>query len=182
MQEEKGTGWPELLQKQGLHQVADILDKYGIGSATDVSELKDHDFIELEVLGLKPFQLNKVKRWCESAGATEVLPSSSTVTPPALTSYVALSVGDGVPNEEDATESDSEDSVSNDSGDRDADKDCVVIAGKETDIADEEVGNTIGKRAATGGTQDEPLSKKPKSTMTAEQETFVQKFKPPPSK
>ena len=44
MQEEKGTGWPELLQKQGLHQVADILDRYGIGSATDVSELKDHDF------------------------------------------------------------------------------------------------------------------------------------------
>ena len=155
--------------------MADILDKYGIGSATDVSELKDHDFIELEVLGLKPFQLNKLKRWCETAGATEVLPSSSTVAPPTLTSYVALSVGDGVPNEEDATESDNEDSVSNDSGDRDSDKDCVVITGKETDIADEEVGNTIGKRTATGGTQAEPLSKKPKSTMTVKQETFVDK-------
>ena len=71
MQEEKGTGWSELLQKQGLHQVADILDKYGIGSVTDVSELKDHDFIQLEALGLKPFQLNKVKRWCEAAVATE---------------------------------------------------------------------------------------------------------------
>jgi hypothetical protein len=50
------------------HQVTDNLDKYGIGSATDVSELKDHDFIHLETLGLKPFQLNKVKRWCEAAG------------------------------------------------------------------------------------------------------------------
>jgi len=36
----------ELLQKQGLHQVADILDRYGIGSATDVSELKEHNFIQ----------------------------------------------------------------------------------------------------------------------------------------
>ena len=109
MQEEKGTGWSELLQKQGLHQVTDILDKYGIGSATDVSELKDHDFIQLEALGLKPFQLNKVKRWCEAAGATEVLPSSSTVAPPALTTYVAFRVGVGVHNEEDGTESDRED-------------------------------------------------------------------------
>jgi hypothetical protein len=63
MQEEKGRGW--LLQKQGLHQVADILDKYRIGSATDVSELKDHDFIQLEALVLKSFQLNKVTHRCE---------------------------------------------------------------------------------------------------------------------
>ena len=111
----------------------------------------------MEALGLKSFQLNKVKRWCEAAGATEVLPSSSTVAPPALTSYVPLRVGDGVHNEEDVTESDSDDSVSNDSGDRDSDKDCVFIGGKETSIADEEVGNTIGKHAATGGTQTEPL-------------------------
>ena len=76
-------------------------------------------------------------------------------------------MGDGVHNEEDDTESDSDDSVSNDSGDRDSDKDYVVIGGKETVIADEEVGNTIGKRTATGGTQPEPLSKKPKITMTA---------------
>jgi len=108
MQEEEGTVCLEALQKQGLHQVADILDKYGIASSTDVSELKDHDFIQLETLGLKSFQLNKVKRWCEAAGATEVLPSSSTVVPPVLTSYVSLSVGDGVHNEEDDTESDSE--------------------------------------------------------------------------
>ena len=39
-----------------------------------------------------------------------------------------------------------------------------------------------GKRAATGGTQDEASSKKTKSNMTAEQETFVQKFKAAPSK
>jgi hypothetical protein len=88
----------------GAASSADILDKYGIGSSTDVSELKDHDFIELEALGLKPFQLNKVKRWCETAVVTEVLSSSSTVAPPALTTCVTLSVGDGVPNEEDDTE------------------------------------------------------------------------------
>jgi hypothetical protein len=110
-----------MFKKQGLHQVADILDKYGsygIGSVTDVSELKEHDFIQLEARGLKPFQLKKVKRWCEEAGSTEVLPSSSTVPPPALTSSVSLPVGDGVHNEEDGTESDSDDSVSNDSGGR----------------------------------------------------------------
>ena len=46
----------------------------------------------------------------------------------------------------------------------------------------EETGNTNGKRDATGGTQAEASSKKPKSTMTTEGQTFVQKFKSPPSK
>ena len=49
----------------------------------------------------------------------------------------------------------------------------MVIGGKETATVHEEVGNTIGKLAATGGTHAEPLSKKPKNTMTTEQETFV---------
>ena len=118
-----------------------------------------------------------MKRWCEAAGATEVLPSSSTVAPPALTSYVSLRVGDGVHNEEDVTESDSDDSVSNDSGERESDQDCVVIGGMETANAHEEAGDTSGKRDVTGGTQTEAISKKPRSTMTAEQEIFVQKFK-----
>ena len=85
-----------------------------------------------------------------------------------------MTVGDGVDNEEDSTESESDDSVSNDCGERESDKDCVVIVRKETAIAHEEAGNTNCKRAATGGTQTEALSKKPKSTMTAEQQTFVQ--------
>ena len=79
-------------------------------------------------------------------------------------------------------QSESDDSVSNDSGERESDKDCVVIGRKETVIAHEEVGNTNCKRAATGGTQSEASSKKSKSTMTAEQQTLVQKFKPPPCK
>ena len=109
----------------------------------------------MEARGLKPFQLNKVKRWCKAAGVTEVLLSSSTVPPPALTSCVALPVGDGVHNEEDVTESDRDDSVSNDSGERDSDKDCVVISEKETVIVHEESGNPSGKRDATAGTQTE---------------------------
>ena len=77
----------------------DILDKYGIDSATDVPELKEHDFNQLEARGIKPFQLKKVKRWCESTGTT--FPSSSTVPPPVLTSWtVTLPVGDGVHNEQ----------------------------------------------------------------------------------
>jgi hypothetical protein len=41
-------GWRALLEKKGLHQVANVLDKYGIGSETDVSGLEQHDFSELE--------------------------------------------------------------------------------------------------------------------------------------
>ena len=37
----------------------------------------------------------------------------------------------GIHNEEDDTESRSDESVSNDSGECDSDKDCVVIGGKE---------------------------------------------------
>jgi hypothetical protein len=52
----------------------------------------------------------------------------------------------------------------------------------ETVISQEETVSTSGKRAATGGTHDEASSKKAKSNMTAEQETFLQKFKAAPSK
>ena len=182
MVEVRHTAWRELLLKHGLLQVADILEKYGIVSVIDVSEMKKDDFDTLETLGLKPFVLMKIKRWSTSGGATDVLPSSSTVPPAALTSSVPLTVGDTVDNGKHDTESDSDGSVSNEIGERESDKDCVLIDAMETVIAHEEAGNTIGKRVATAGTQDEASSKKPKSTMTAEQETFVQKFKTAPSK
>jgi len=66
------TAWRELLVKHGVLQVADILEKYGIASAIDVSELKQDDFDALEALGLKPFVLMKIKRWSTSGGATDV--------------------------------------------------------------------------------------------------------------
>ena len=97
MVEEEDKGWRALLEKQELHQAADILEKYGIGSATEVSDLEKDDFSELEARGLKPLQLKKLKRWCEagrSACATEMLPSSSTVPPAAFTSSVAWTVSD----------------------------------------------------------------------------------------
>jgi len=176
------TAWRELLHKHGLLPVADILEKYGIASAIDVSELKQDDFIALEDLGLKPFMLMKIKRWSTSGGVTDVLPSSSTVPPPALTSSVPLTVGDRVDNAQHDTENESDGSVSNDTGERESHEDCVLIDATETVIAHEESGSTSGKRAATGGTQDEASSKKTKSNMTAEQQTFVQNFKAAPSK
>jgi hypothetical protein len=60
MVEEKDTGWWELLHKNGLIQVTDILETYAIDSVTDMSEFKKDDFSELEVLGvvfLVPFIL-----------------------------------------------------------------------------------------------------------------------------
>ena len=57
------TARRELILKHGLLQVADILEKYGIASVIDVSELKQDDFDALETLGLKPFVLMKIKRW-----------------------------------------------------------------------------------------------------------------------
>ncbi len=78
----------------------------------------------------------------------------------ALASSVTLTVGDGVDNAKHGTESEIDGSASNDTGERESDKDCVFIDGMETAIAHEEAGNTSGKRAATGGTQDEASSKK----------------------
>jgi hypothetical protein len=53
------TAWWELLLKHGLLPVADILQKYGIASVIDVSELEQDDFSVLETLGLKSFVLMK---------------------------------------------------------------------------------------------------------------------------
>ena len=67
MVEDKDTGWRGLLsEKQGLHQEADILEKYGMDRETDLSELDQHDFSELESLGLKPLHARKLKRLCEA--------------------------------------------------------------------------------------------------------------------
>jgi hypothetical protein len=44
------------------------------------------------------------------------------------------------------------------------------------------IDNTNGKRAATRRTEAEAPTKKPLSLMTAEQQLFAQKFKPPSSK
>ena len=82
----------------------------------------------------------KIKRWSTSGGVTDVLPSSSTVPAAALTSSVPLTVGDAVDNAEDGTESESNGSVSNEIGERESDKDCVLIDAMETVIAHDEAG------------------------------------------
>ena len=48
MVEDKVKGWRTLLEKQGLHPAADILEKYWIDSTTEVSDLEKDDFSELE--------------------------------------------------------------------------------------------------------------------------------------
>ena len=62
--EQKDWGWQGLLEKKKLHHTSHILQNYGTGSATDVSDLEEGHFIELETTGMKPFQLNKLWRWC----------------------------------------------------------------------------------------------------------------------
>jgi hypothetical protein len=58
-----------------------------------------------------------------------MLPSSSTVPPTALTSSVALTVSDGVDNEVGVTESESDDSEAQESGEHESNKDGEVIGG-----------------------------------------------------
>ncbi len=40
--------WRTVFEKQGLHQTAHILENYGIGSETEVSELDQDDLSKLE--------------------------------------------------------------------------------------------------------------------------------------
>ena len=47
------TGWMTVLEKKGLHQVAGILENYGIDSETDVSLIDQDDFHNLASQGLK---------------------------------------------------------------------------------------------------------------------------------
>jgi hypothetical protein len=65
MVEGEETGCLTVFEKKGLHQVADILDKYGINSETDVSVLDRDDFWKLVSEGLKSLQVKKLERWCD---------------------------------------------------------------------------------------------------------------------
>ena len=50
-----------VLEKKGLHQVAGILENYGIDSETDVSLLDRDDFSKLTSNGLKPMEGKKLE-------------------------------------------------------------------------------------------------------------------------
>jgi hypothetical protein len=52
MMEGEDTGWLSELEKKGLHQVAGILENYGIASETDVSLLDQGDLRNLVSQGL----------------------------------------------------------------------------------------------------------------------------------
>ncbi len=84
-----------VLEKKGLHQVAGLLENYGIDSETDVSLLDQGDLRNLVSQGLKPMQLKKLEHWCEGvrARAKKTLPSSlNTPTAAALLSSEVLNV------------------------------------------------------------------------------------------
>jgi hypothetical protein len=72
------TGWMTVLEKKGLHQVAGILENYGIDSETDVSLLVQGDLRKLVSQGFRPMQLRKLEHWCElvCVRAEKTLPSS----------------------------------------------------------------------------------------------------------
>ena len=63
--EGKDTGWLSELEKKGLHQAAEILQNYEIGSETDVSVLDPDDLSKLVLQGSIPW----MQRSC-SAGVT----------------------------------------------------------------------------------------------------------------
>ena len=78
----RGKGWLTVLEEQGLHQAAHILENYGIDSETDVSLLDQDDLCNLASQGLKPMQLKKLERWCDVVRPrTENTLSSSSNTP-----------------------------------------------------------------------------------------------------
>jgi hypothetical protein len=52
----KTSGWLTVIEKQGLHQTAEILENYGINSETDVSVLDRDDFCKLVSGGLSPLE------------------------------------------------------------------------------------------------------------------------------
>jgi hypothetical protein len=76
--ERTDTGWMVVLEKKGLHEVAGILENYGIDSETDVSLLDQGDLRNLVSQGLRPMQLKNLEHWCEAvrARAEKTLPSS----------------------------------------------------------------------------------------------------------
>ena len=74
--EETDTGWGTVLEKQGLHQGTHILEKYAIDGENDVSELDQNE----SSFWVNPFDVKKLKRWCEivRARVEKMLPSWST--------------------------------------------------------------------------------------------------------
>ena len=97
-----------LLEKEGLHQATDILKKYGIDSETDLSELDQHDFSELKSVALSCKESEALVWSTALECATEMLHSSSTVPPPALTSSIDCKRVDNLMNR--VSQSDSDDS------------------------------------------------------------------------
>ena len=53
---QEDRGWLTVIEKQGLHQVAEILENNGINSETDVSVLDRDDFCKLVSEGLRPLE------------------------------------------------------------------------------------------------------------------------------
>ena len=49
MVEGEESGWLSELEKKGLHQVAEILENFGINSETDVSLLDRDDFFQVGI-------------------------------------------------------------------------------------------------------------------------------------
>jgi hypothetical protein len=54
--EGEDRGWLAVIEEQGLHQEAEILENYGINSETDVSVLDRDDFCKLVSGGLRPLE------------------------------------------------------------------------------------------------------------------------------
>ena len=79
---QEDRGWLTVIEKQGLHQAAEILENYGINSETDVSVLDRDDFCKLVSRGLKPLEAKKLQRWCDAvcARAENMFPSSLNTT------------------------------------------------------------------------------------------------------
>ena len=71
-----------VLEKKGLHQVAGILENYGIDCETDVSVLDRDDFSKLVSNGIKSMEGKKLELWCNVVCArTENMLTSSLNTP-----------------------------------------------------------------------------------------------------
>jgi hypothetical protein len=51
------TCWLTVIEKQGLHQAAEILENYGINSETDVSVLDRDDFCKLVSGGFRSLEV-----------------------------------------------------------------------------------------------------------------------------
>ena len=75
-------GGEDTVWLQGLHQVAGILENYGIDSETDVFLFDRDNFPKLSSRGLKPMEGKKLDHWCDAIRTrTENILTSSLNTP-----------------------------------------------------------------------------------------------------